>query len=76
MQHDRENWRNRVNQRKVNHGEQEGGKFRRDRRVNHSAAYRPQPNWKTGSIAQYEAIAHRSVLPSLTILLKKQDSRG
>src|SRR5271166_4401952 len=42
----------------------------------HSAAYRPQPNWKTGSIAQYEAIAHRAVLPSLTILLKKQDSRG
>ena len=35
MQYDRENWRNRVNQRKVNHGEYEGGKFRRDQRVNH-----------------------------------------
>ena len=32
-----------------------------------SAAYRPQPNWKTGSITQYEAIARPSVLPSLTI---------
>ena len=42
----------------------------------HSAAYRPQPNWKTGAITQYEAIARHSVLPSLTILLKKQDFRG
>jgi hypothetical protein len=41
-----------------------------------SAAYRPQPNWKTGSITQYEEIARPSVLPSLTILLKKQDFRG
>jgi len=41
-----------------------------------SAAYRPQPNWRTGSITQYEAIACPSVLPSLTILLKKQDFRG
>jgi HEPN domain-containing protein len=41
-----------------------------------SAAYRPQPNWKTGSITQYEAIARPSVLPSLTILLKKQDFPG
>ena len=41
-----------------------------------SAAYRPQPNWKTGSITQYEAIARSSVLPSLTILLKKQDFPG
>jgi len=38
------------------------------RRPVHSAAYRPQPNWKTGSITQYEAIARPSVLPSLTIL--------
>ena len=42
----------------------------------HSAAHRPQPNWKTGSITQYEAIARPSVLPSLTILLKKQDFPG
>jgi hypothetical protein len=42
----------------------------------HSAAYRPQPNWKTGSITQHEAIARPSVLPSLTILLKKQDFPG
>jgi hypothetical protein len=41
-----------------------------------SAAYRPQPNWKTGSITQYEAIACPSILPSLTILLKKQDFPG
>ena len=40
-----------------------------------SEAYRPQPNWKTGSITQHEAISS-SVLPSLTILLKKQDFRG
>ena len=48
----------------------------RVRRFSHSAAYRPQPIWKTGSITQYEAIARPSVLPSLTILLKKQDFRG
>jgi len=44
--------------------------------VFHSAAWRPQPNWKTGSITQYEAIARPTVLPSLTILLKKQDFPG
>ena len=37
----------------------------------HSAAYRPQPNWKTGSITQYEAIAQPFSLAQFDNLAQK-----